>query len=100
MEKNKKDKIRKRALMLLVALDYFVLSRIWALIVLLIACVPVRDNWHIYCLAFGVPILLFSSVAGIIMAMKKEVDDFYRGIDIDITDTDIEERDTKSESHE
>jgi small-conductance mechanosensitive channel len=93
MEKNKKDKIRKRALMLLVALDYFVLSRIWALIVLLIACVPVRDNWHIYCLAFGVPILLFSLVAGIIMAMKKEGDDFYRGID-------IEEQDTKSEHHE
>ena len=100
MEKNKKDKIRKRALMLLVALDYLVLSRIWALIVLLIACVPVRDNWHIYCLAFGVPILLFSLVAGIIIAMKKEGDDFYRVIDIDITDTDIEEQDTKSEHHE
>jgi small-conductance mechanosensitive channel len=96
MEKNKKDKIRKRALMLLVALDYFVLSRIWALIVLLIACVPVRDNWHIYCLAFGVPILLFSLVAGVIMAMKKEGEDF----DIDIIVTDIEERDTKFERHE
>jgi len=100
MENNKKNKIIKRALILLVALDYFFLSRFWALIVLLIACVPVRDNWHIYCLAFGVPILLFSLVAGIIMAMKKEGDDFYRGIDIDITGPDIEEQDTKSEHHE
>jgi len=96
MEKNKKNKTRNWALILLVAFDYFFLSRLWALIVLLIACVPVRDNWHIYCLAFGVPILLFSLVAGIIMAMKKEGEDF----NIDITGTDIEERDTKFERHE
>jgi hypothetical protein len=35
-------------------------------------------------------------VAGIIMAMKKEGEDF----NIDITGTDIEERDTKFERHE
>jgi hypothetical protein len=100
MEKNKKNKIRKRALILLVALDYLFLSRLWALIVLLIACVPVRDNWHIYCLAFGVPILLISLVAGIMQAIKKEGDDFYWDTDIDITGIDIEEQDTKSERHE
>jgi len=72
MDKNKKNKIRKQALELLVTLDYFFLSRLWALIVLLIACVPVRDNWHIYCLAIGVPILLISLVVGIIQSIKKE----------------------------
>jgi hypothetical protein len=35
-------------------------------------------------------------VAGVIMAMKKEGEDF----DIDIIVTDIEERDTKFERHE
>jgi len=100
MEKNKKNKIRIWALILLVGLDYFFLSRIWALIVLLIACVPVRDNWHIYCLAFGVPMLLISLVFGIMLAMKREGDDFYWDIDIDTTDTDIEEQNTKSERHE
>jgi len=100
MDKNKKNKIRKWALILLVTLDYFFLSRLWALIVLLIACVPVRDNWHIYCLAIGVPILLISLVVRILLAMKKEGECFDCDIDTDIADIDIEEENTQSERHE
>jgi hypothetical protein len=93
MDNNKKNKIIAWALVLLVSLDYFFLSRLWALVVLLIACVPVRDNWHIYCLAIGVPILLISIVWSLLRVAKKEDECSY-------CDTDIEEEDVKSESHE
>jgi hypothetical protein len=86
MDKNKKNEIIRWAAILLVVLDYFFLSRLWAVIVLLIACVPVRDNWHIYCLAIGVPMLLISLVASLLGVIKKEID--------------TEEEDAKAESHE
>jgi hypothetical protein len=93
MDNKNKNKIIDWALVLLVSLDYFFLSRLWALVVLLIACVPVRDNWHIYCLAIGVPILLISIVWSLLWVVRKEDECFY-------CDTDIEEEDVKSESHE
>jgi hypothetical protein len=93
MDNKNKNKIIDWALVLLVSLDYFFLSRLWALVVLLIACVPVRDNWHIYCLAIGVPILLISIVWGLLWVVIKEDECSY-------CDTDIEEEDVKSESHE
>ena len=93
MDNKNKNKIIYWAIVLLVSLDYFFLSRLWALVVLLIACVPVRDNWHIYCLAIGVPILLISIVWRLSRVVKKEDECSY-------CDTDIEEEDVKSESHE
>jgi len=93
MDNKNKNKIIDWALVLLVSLDYFFLSRLWALVVLLIACVPVRDNWHIYCLSIGVPILLISIVWSLLWVVRKEDECSY-------CDTDIEEEDVKSESHE
>jgi hypothetical protein len=93
MDNKNKNKIIDWAIVLLVSLDYFFLSRLWALVVLLIACVPVRDNWHIYCLAIGVPILLISIVWSLLWVVRKEDECSY-------CDTDIEEEDVKSESHE
>jgi hypothetical protein len=93
MDNKNKNKIIDWALVLLVSLDYFFLSRLWALVVLLIACVPVRDNWHIYCLAIGVPIMLIGIVWSLLRVVKKENECSY-------CDTDIEEEDVKSESHE
>jgi hypothetical protein len=40
----------------------FFLVRVWALIVILIACIPPLYDWHEFCLLFGVPILIISIV--------------------------------------
>jgi len=39
---------------------FYFLLRAWALAVILIACVPPRCDWHAYCLAIGMPLLLIS----------------------------------------
>ncbi len=39
---------------------HFFLVRAWALAVILIACIPPQYDWHAYCLALLMPILLIS----------------------------------------
>jgi len=65
------------------------LIKVWALIVILIACLPPRQDWQMYCLALYVPLLLISLSLSIWWAFSCGTDFAYRS-----------KEDEKSQGHE
>jgi hypothetical protein len=49
---------------------FHLLFRSWVLAVILIVCIPPRYDWHVYCLIFGMPLLLISLVLPIWRAVE------------------------------
>jgi hypothetical protein len=54
--------------------DRLLLYRAWALVIIMITCLPPRCNWHTYCLLLGMPVLLISLALSIWQAIRVGTD--------------------------
>jgi len=54
---------------------FYFLIRVWALAVILIVCIPPLYDWHAYCLAIGVPLLLISLALSVWLAVGADIEE-------------------------